>query len=571
MEIFADYIRSNVLIALFLSIGIGYAIGKIKIGKFQLGGIAGSLIIAVIIGQLGFNVPGILKTAFFALFIYACGYEGGPKFFGALNNKASMKFVISSFFMTIVGLLCVLLCAYYFDLDRGLAAGLAAGGLTQSAIIGTAGNSIGNLGLSPELTKQLQTNVAVGYSVTYIFGTLGPVLMVGTILPLIMKWDLRKSAIELEKSQSKGIVLGENEFLALEKVSSRIYEITKDSKYVGKTARELEEDFKEKIFLLDVSQNGSTIKVDNYDNYVFKENDWVVIGGKTKALLSLDGALGTEIFDCTKFSTTTTEYKKSIIFHYKKFAGKTIEEIKTLLPPAATLGFVVAQVYRENEELPLKPDFKFEVGDEVILTGRKQNIDNSFKLLGYATPSKNVVDYITFSIGMILGIIIGEITLPIAGIPISLGTGGGCLFSGLIFGWLKSRYPKVGGMDTGTVSFLKVFGLVVFVVIVGLNAGKSALVTIEQYGMTLFWLGVFVTMVPQVITFLFDYFILKIKNPVDSVAIIAGGRSANPAYAEVLRKTQNSTPVLPFSVGYAVANVFLTMWGPVIVGIITKN
>ena len=570
MDILADYIRSNVLIALFLSIGIGYAIGKIKIGKFQLGGIAGSLIIAVIIGQLGFNIPGILKTAFFAIFIYACGYEGGPKFFGALNNKASMKFVISSFVMTILGLACVLICAFYFDLDRGLAAGLAAGGLTQSAIIGTAGSSIGNLGLSPELTKQLETNVAVGYSVTYIFGTLGPVLMVGTILPLIMKWNLREAALELEKSQAKGIVLDEDQVLALEKVSSRIFEITKDSKYLGKTAKDLEEDFNEKIFLLDVAKNGSVIKVDNYDNYVFQESDWVVIGGKTKVLLNLTGVLGTEIFDCTNLFTTI-EYKKSIIFQYQKFAGKTIDEIKPLLPPAATLGFVISQVYRNNEELPLTPNFKFQVGDEIILNGRKQNIENSFKALGYPTPNKNVVDYITFSIGIILGVIIGEITVPIASIPISLGTGGGCLFSGLIFGWLKSRYPKVGGMDTGTVSFLKVFGLVVFVVIVGLNAGKSALVTIENYGMTLFWLGVFVTMVPQIIGFLFDYFILKIKNPVDSVAIIAGGRSSNPAYAEVLRKTQNSTPVLPFSIGYAVANVFLTMWGPVIVGIITKN
>ncbi|MGL6115401.1 MAG: hypothetical protein ACRC1R_10320, partial [Cetobacterium sp.] len=61
MDVLTDYIRSNVLIAIFLAVGIGYALGKIKIGKFQLGGIAGSLIVAVIIGQLGFNIPGILK------------------------------------------------------------------------------------------------------------------------------------------------------------------------------------------------------------------------------------------------------------------------------------------------------------------------------------------------------------------------------------------------------------------------------------------------------------------------------------------------------------------------------
>lgn len=569
MNILLESIRSNMLIALFLSVGIGYLIGRVKIGKFQLGGIAGSLIVSVIIGQLGFNIPGVLKTAFFALFIYACGYEGGPKFFGALN-KSSIKFVISAFFMTLMGLICVLGCAYVFKLDRGLAAGLAAGGLTQSAIIGTAGSAIGNLGLSPAITNQLETNVAVGYSVTYIFGSLGPILMVGTIIPLIMKWNLRKSAIELEESQARGIVLEDNQTLALEKVSSRIFKITKESKYLGKRAEELEEDFDEKIFLLEVAENGAVIKVENYDKYIFKENDLVVIGGKTRVLIKLEGVLGEEIFDCDNIFSTV-EYKKSIIFHNKKFTNKTIEEIKKLLPKETTLGFVISQVYRNEEELPLLQGFKFKTGDELILIGRKENIERSFKNLGYTTPSKTVVDYVTFSVGMILGILIGKIIIPLGSIPISLGTGGGCLFSGLIFGWIRSKYPKFGGLDIGTTSFLKTFGLVVFVVVVGLNAGKSAIVTIKSYGMTLFWLGVFVTMVPQIITFIFDYFVLKIKNPVESVAIIAGGRSANPAFSEILRKTENSTPVLPFTIGYAVANVFLTMWGPIIVGIITKN
>lgn len=570
MEILANCIRSNILIALFLSIGIGFLIGNIKFGKFQLGGIAGSLIIAVIVGQLGFNIPGVLKTAFFALFIYAVGYEGGPKFFGALNNKSSIKFVFSAIFMTVTGLICVLISAYVFHLDRGLASGLAAGGLTQSAVIGTAGSAISNLGLNPALTKQLETNIAVGYSVTYIFGSLGPILMCGTIFPLIMKWNLRKSAIELETSEAKGIVLEENQTLALEKVTSRIYEIKSSSKYLGKTAKELEMDFHEKIFFVDLLQNNEKIKVDNFDNYVFKENDWVVIGGKIRSLIQLPAVLGEEVFD-TNNILNTIEYRKSIIFNKKDLNNKTADEIKALLPPAATLGFVISQVFRKGEELPLCPDFKFLMNDEIILIGRNENITRSFKLLGESTPNKNVINYITFSVGIILGILIGHISIPFGSVPVSLGTGGGCLFSGLIFGWWRSKNPKIGGIDHGTTNFLKVFGLVVFVAIVGLNAGKSAIVTVEKYGMTLFWLGVFVTLVPQIVTFLFDYFILKIKDPIKSVAIIAGGRSSNPAFSEVLRKAQNSTPVLPFTISYAVANIFLTIWGPIIVGLVTKN
>lgn len=569
MEILANYVRSNVLIALFLSIAIGYAIGKIRFGKFQLGGIAGSLLVSVVVGQLGFNIPGVLKTAFFALFIYACGYNGGPKFFGSLN-RSSLKFVLSAIFMTVSGLICVLIGAKLFHLDRGLAAGLAAGGLTQSSIIGTAGSAITNLGLDASLTKQLQTNVAVGYSITYIIGSLGPILMVGTFIPLIMKWNLRKEALKLEAEENKGIVLSSVQTLALEKVSSRIFQVGKDCKYIGKTALDFEVDLDEKVFLLQVSRNNTLLQCEDLDKYIFTEGDWVVIGGKTKVLLPLSDIIGEEKFDKDSI-LNTIEYKKSIIFNNKSLSGKTISEIKKLLPARTTVGFVISQIWRNGEELPLTDDFKFTQGDEVMLMGREENIDDGIQHLGYLTPKTNVVSYITFSVGMIIGILLGAITIHFGSMPISLGTGGGCLLSGLIFGWLRSKKPKIGGLDQGTANFLQVFGLVVFVSIVGLNAGKGAITTIKQYGMTLFWLGVFVTIVPQVVTFVFNYFVLKIKNPVKAVAIIAGGRSANPALSEILAKTENSTPVLPFTIGYAVANILLTMWGPVIVGIITQN
>lgn len=387
------YIAANPLVAIFLSIAIGYAIGKIRIGKFTLGGIAGSLIAAVIIGQLGFNIPGIVKTFFFGLFVFACGYNGGPTFFGHLNSK-SLKFVISALVMTISGLFCVIIASKVFHFDAGLAAGLAAGGLTQSAIIGTAGDAIEKLGLGQALAKHMETEVAVGYSVTYIFGSLGPILMCGTIIPMLMKWDLKKEAATLQ--------------------------IERDKKH-----------------------------------------------------------------------------------------------------PAA------------NNPEKKKEDM--------------------------------ILNLITFSIGMIFGMLIGHIEIPLGSVPVSLGTGGGCLLSGLIFGWLRAKHPKIGGLDQGTANFLQSFGLVVFVVIVGLNAGRQAISTIQQEGMTLLWLGIFVTIVPQIITFIINYYLLNIRNPIEAVAIIAGGRSANPALSEILSKTENSTPVLPFTIGYAIANVMLTIWGPVIV------
>lgn len=192
-------VTAEPLLALFVTIALGYFVGKLKIGSFTLGGIAGTLLVGVIIGQFGVAIDAGIKGIFFALFIYAVGFQGGPQFFHALNRR-SLNQLASAFVMCFTGLLCVLGAAWLFGLDRGMATGLAAGGLTQSAIIGTAGDAIGKLGLSPDLTKIMQTNVAVGYAICYIFGSLGPIIMVSWFLPRVMKWDIRAEAINSRRN-----------------------------------------------------------------------------------------------------------------------------------------------------------------------------------------------------------------------------------------------------------------------------------------------------------------------------------------------------------------------------------
>ena len=124
-------------IALFLSLAGGYALGKVQFGKFQLGGVAGSLLVAVVISQFGATIDNGVKTLLFALFIYAVGFESGPGFFRSLGRQSIREIVLAAV-LAVTGLATVIVFARLFGLDKGLAAGVAAGALTQSAIIGTA-------------------------------------------------------------------------------------------------------------------------------------------------------------------------------------------------------------------------------------------------------------------------------------------------------------------------------------------------------------------------------------------------------------------------------------------------
>jgi len=566
MQILHRLIAAEPLLALFITITLGYLVGKLKVGKFVLGGIAGTLLVGVVIGQLGINIDSGIKSIFFALFIYAVGFQGGPQFFHALNLR-SLNQLASSFIMCLTGLLCVLGAAWMFGLDRGMAAGLAAGGLTQSAILGTAGDAIGKLGVSPALIKTMQTNVAVGYAVCYIFGSLGPIIMVSWFLPLIMRWNIRQEAVKLAKAMSGGRAEMEaGQFNAVQDIATRIYEVYKDSKSVGKAALAVDK------FLADASveaiyREGKAIELT--DAAIIQAGDSVAITGTAKVLEAASGYFGREIPSAN--GLILVQEHRELILTNRALSGRALGEIRDKVNVETRHGVFLTAVKRMGLDLPLLSKLALKRGDELSFTGSPADLDRVQPKIGYKISAAAVTDFIFLGIGMLAGLLIGMIEFRIWGVPISIGSGGGCLLSGLCFGWLRSVHPRYAAVPVGASNFLRDFGLAVFVGIVGIDAGPPALVAIEKYGLTLLLLGVGVTLIPQIVTFFFSYYVLRIKNPIEALACVAGGRSANPAFAALLVKAGNATPVVSFTVTYAVANVFLTLWGPVIVGIITKN
>lgn len=566
MELLHRLVTAEPLLALFVTIALGYLVGKIKIGIFVLGGIAGTLLIGVIIGQLGVSIDSGIKGIFFALFIYAVGFQGGPQFFHALNRR-SLNQLASAFVMCFTGLLCVLAAAWLFGLDRGMAAGLAAGGLTQSAIIGTAGDAIGKLGLSPELMKTMQTNVAVGYAVCYIFGSLGPIIIISWFLPLIMRWDIRAEAVKLANLLSDGHAeLDPGQFNAATQSATRIYEVTTGSKAAGMPAlaidRQLSDASVEAVY-----REGKTL--DLTDGTTIAVGDRVAMTGPVAQLEASAALFGREITPPS--GLLLVQENREIILTNRALGGRPIKEIHDQVSVETRHGVFLTAVKRMGLDLPVLDKLELRPGDELHFTGSPVDLNRVQAKIGYKITAAAVTDFIFFGIGMLIGLLVGLIQFKIWGIPISIGSGGGCLLSGLLFGWLRSVHPNFAALPPGASNFLRDFGLAVFVGIVGITAGPQALVAIKQYGLTLFFLGVGVTLIPQIITFFFSYYVLRIRNPIEALACVAGGRSANPAFAALLAKAGNATPVVSFTVTYAVANVFLTLWGPLIVGIITKN
>jgi putative transport protein len=171
-------------------------------------------------------------------------------------------------------------------------------------------------------------------------------------------------------------------------------------------------------------------------------------------------------------------------------------------------------------------------------------------------------------VGLVIGLLIGLVVINIGGIPLTLGSGGGCLLAGLVFGWMRGKHPMYGVMPPAASRLLQDFGLAAFVAVVGLNSGLQAVVTVKQLGITIFLLGVFVTLFPLLLTMLFGRYVLKYNNAAILAGALSGSRSANPAFGGVLDKAESAVPTVPFAITYAIANVALTLLGPLVVGLV---
>ena len=556
-----DGLKHSPEILLFLSLSLGYLIGGIRIGKFQLGGVAGSLLVAVALSVFGVTVNAGVKAVLFALFIYAVGFESGPQFFRSLGVK-TLREIFLALFIAVAGFVTVVVLAKLFHLDKGLAAGLAAGGLTQSAIMGTASDALTQLGLSPEELSRLQGNVTIGYAVTYIFGSLGAIIVCVNILPKIMGREINDDAIKAEAEQLHGsLLLGSGQNFALSDVTGRLYRITNK---VNQTVESLEKVING--ISIERIKRGNRI-IEAAPETLLKAKDIILVVGHRDAMIAAADLLGEEVNSAQGMDVVMNT--QDVEMRNTQYVGQNLTQVLSSDEVMKLKhGIYLIAVHRDGQPLPLNNDMVFKLGDVITIYGTEGDLRRVVDRIGAPITKSEKTDWIFHGLGLVVGLIIGLIVIRVSDIPITLGAGGGALLSGLLFGWYRSLHQTVGNIPTGAVQLLKDFGLAGFVAVVGLSSGLQAINTIKDQGLSLFLIGVVVTILPMLLGIYFGKYVLGYKNSAVFAGALAGSRSANPAFGEVLNKAGNSTPTNSFAITYALANVFLTLLGPLVVAFV---
>ena len=552
--------KQNPEILVFLSLAAGYAIGKIKVKGFGLGTTASVLIAAMVFGQISIEIPGILKNLSFALFAFCIGYQVGPQFFGALK-KEGLNYLWISLVVAVAGLITAVILGKLFHFDQGTTAGLFAGSMTQSAVIGTAQDAVEHLKVSEADKALLNGNIAIAYAITYIFGTVG-VIFLFKILPNLMRINLKKEAGKLEDAMGGASDTSKNPelFSWSKQVEIRAYKAT-NAMAVGKTVSDIEKLFIPARIAINRIKRDDNLLDTTQDMFV-RSGDILVTTGKHVGLVNAQDYIGHEI-DVSTIVELIGESLDVCVLN-PDIAGRTLEELARFQDGAH--GVFLRKITRQGSELPILSGTVINKCDIMQLVGEKNDVERVAKVIGYAERPTAATDLIMVGAGCVLGTLIGLFVLPVAGIPITLGSAGGVLFAGLVFGWLRSKRPTFGQIPEGGQWILNDLGLNLFIACIGLASGKQALHALETSGASIFLAGVVLAIIPIIVGLIFGRYLLRM-NPILLLGALTGARVIPAALNTLQDDAKSNTPVIGFAAPFAFANVFLTVMGSIIINL----
>ena len=559
MNYFIQALREHQELAVFLTLAIGFLIGRFKFGSFALGTAVGTLLAGVAVGQLNVQVSPVVKFVFFDLFLFTTGYKVGPQFFRALKKDALPQ-VALTLVLCITCLLGAYAAAKILGYDIGTAAGLLAGAFTESTVIGTAGDAIGRLSISAADKTALTNNIPVAYAVTYLIGTGFIVWFLPNVGPKLMGVDLKEEARKLRaKLTSSGA--GSETPSAYQSLAVRAYRVTHPD-LLNRSVSELEARPRQtRVFISRIRREGEIIEP-GPETLVCK-GDVIAILARSELLTARGTDIGAEVDD-KELLDFPIDFLDVVITN-KSIIGKTMADLAAM---DFARGVFLKKLTRMGQSMPFSAATQVERGDVMTLVGATRDVDRAAKNLGYADRQTVMTDMIFVGLGIVLGGLFGLLTITIAGLPLTLTASGGALIMGLVFGWLRAVHPTFGRIPESAMWIFDTVGLTVFMACVGLAAGPSFFSGLQKSGISLVFVGIIIAILPHTVSILFGRYVLKM-NPVIVLGACSGAGTITAALRAIQEEAQSDLPALGYTVPYAIGNIVLTSWGPVLVAMMS--
>jgi putative transport protein len=558
MQSFFTFLQQNPYLLLFFVVGLAVGIGRASIKGYGLGMVAGAIIIGAALSVTAslygvkLELNNFVKSLFYYLFMYGVGLRVGPSFINSLKGDG-LKFTVLALVSSVLGLALVVIGAKLLSLPPGAAGGMLAGSQTMSAAIGSAEQAVtsGVVKLPPGMKPEDASGmIALSYGITYIWGTVG-IILICKYLPRWWGVDAKAAAKKYEEEFGVRDIEGAG-LTGFRPFGLRAYRL-ENSAQVGQTIadfRKLNPEYR----IVNVSRAGEQLGADS--GLALRKGDIIALGGATQHLTEKMGLIGPEIADANTLNIPLDQAE--ILVTNKEYVGRTLESFRG----ADFAGQLqLTRLERGGVPFPAGLKTKLQRMDVVSVVGLKSAVNDLAAMWGRIARTNSATDLLTLSVGMIIGFLIGMIEFPAFGAKIGLGNAGGLLLSGVIVSSIVSRLRFFGNTPNAARNVLEDLGLVVFVAIVGVNAGAGLLAQLTgAVALKIFVVGFIACSVPPFIVWAIGYHFFKI-NPAVLMGGVAGARSHSGPCREAAVEIQSSVPWIGFPVAYAVSGILLTVFG----------
>jgi putative transport protein len=545
-------------LAIFLTLAIGYYFGKFTYKGIGLGSVTATLLAGVLIGQIGITIAQPLKATVFLMFLFAVGYAVGPQFVRGVARDGLPQAIFSAV-QCVFSLVIPVAIVKFVGYDLGYAAGLYSGSQTISAAMGLSTDAINRLGLAPDQAKALLDSMPIAYAVTYMFGTMGSAVVIAVLGPKLLGINLETACKDYEQKQGGVKELG-GPGTAWRRWEARAYRVATAGRAVGLPVLDAEALVPDaRVFVQRIRRNG--VITDATMDTVLQGGDIVAVAGSREVLVNVLGANAEEVDDRELLAMPIEGV--DVLVTNKAIDGKTLND---LVQMPETRGVFLRKIVRGATAtvIPILPTTTIQRGDLFTLAGRTEDINKATKLLGVPDRATDVTDMAFVGAAVVIGGLIGSLVFKIAGVPLTLSTAGGALIAGIIGGWLRSVRPSFGRVPTPTLWFMNSVGLNIFIAIVGISAGPGFVNGLRTQGIGLFIWGAAATTIPLILGMFVAKYLFRFHDAL-TLGIISGSRTTTASLGLVCDQAKSQVPALGYTVTYAVGNTLLTIWGMVLI------
>ena len=487
LDLAREIIGTQQILAVFLAIGVGYLVGQINLGGFSLG-VGAVLFVGLAIGAFApkASIVGPIGLTGLIMFLYGIGILYGRQFFEGMVGSVGIKANVLALIGVIAGLLVALGLGKLYGIQLGHTLGMFAGSMTSTATLQAA------------LEVMKTSEPSIGYSIAYPFGVIGPILCI---------YFMTRRVQPKFPPKAQQFHMGE---------------ITLGSGAAGRTLEDVSKDLPAGVQVTMVRKgNQSFVPAD--DMMLASGDGLLIVADDKQAVEAVAAKLG-------RLEPGRIVSDRSSLDFIRVFVGKASAVGIPLrqLPMPAGFPTHLLHVRRYDMDLVPTPDLMLEFGDRVgvlMPPDRKEEVRRHF---GDTIKATSEFSYVSLGLGMVMGVLLGLIPIPIPGVGIvTLGIGGGPLIVALILGKLRRTGPMLWTMPLPANIVLRNYGLAMFLAAVGINAGQPFVKTVAESGLTMLFIGVAILLTTVLIVLLVGYYLMKI--PYDDLVGIASGATGNPA------------------------------------------